>query len=90
MNYHYRSINSVERKRDYDSLRTDDIAGAKSKNLKFKDNGKKKLNFHPTNKELNDYFNKESIGGGLGKNSIAYTGLRILDHPIFKTFENRS
>ena len=46
---------------------TNDIAGAVPRDLKYKDKGKKKANFFPQSnlyKELNQYYNKESVGGG--------------------------
>ena len=58
------------RGRNYDSLKTSDIPGAVPKNRKYKDNGKKKINFYPGDAYLNDFYNKESIGGSLGQNSL--------------------
>lgn len=49
------------------NLQTHDIAGAVPRDLKYKDKGKKKANFFPQSniyRELNQYYNKESVGGG--------------------------
>ena len=48
-------------------MQTHDIAGAVPRDLKYKDKGKKKANFFPQSniyRELNQYYNKESVGGG--------------------------
>ena len=54
-------------RKKYNYLETKDIPGAVPRDLKYRDRGKKKANFFPQNdlyKEVNHYYNVESIGGG--------------------------
>jgi len=47
------------------SLETTDIPGASVGNLKYKDKGKKKRDFYPTDDThgfMNQYYNNESLG----------------------------
>lgn len=87
------TMDYTKNRRNYDSLRTDDIPGAKPKNLKYKDRGKRKMNFYPNDtqhKFLNEYYNKESVGGSLGNNSVTYNydeNIIIEDPPTFPSFD---